>query len=126
MIAMAYASAMDPGGGIPGWFIALFVIVAMLGVGTGIWRIAMARKMAEDAGLDPNTATAVTMLSDNGIDATYLASTLASHSRTQSPPPTQRPKAAEQRLQELQDLKDEGLITSDEYEAQRQKILGSI
>lgn len=115
----------DQGPGIPGWFIALFILVAMIGVGTFVWRIAAARKMAEDAGLDPNKAATVTMLSQDGVDATYLASTLASQ-RRQSPQPTPSPKTAEERLQELQALKDKGLITPDEFETQRQKILGSI
>jgi hypothetical protein len=118
--------APDPGGGFAGWFIALFVLVAMLGVGSTIWRISVARKMARDAGLDPNTATAVTILSNDGVDATYLASTLASRSHAQSSHPTQAPKTAEERLQELQALKAKGLVTDGEYEAQRQKILGSI
>lgn len=117
---------MGPGGGIPGWFIALFILIALLSVGTWLWRISMSRKMAEDAGLDPNTATAVTMLGHDGIDATYLASTLASRSRAEAPHPTQPAKTTEQRLQELQALKDKGMVNDDEYEAQRQKILGSI
>jgi hypothetical protein len=122
----AYASAMAPdhGGGIPGWFIALFIVAALVGIGTWLWRISLARQIAQDAGLDPNRAAAVTMLSKDGVDATYLASTLAS--RPHSPPPGQRPKIAEERLKELQALKDKGLVTHDEYEARRQKILGSI
>jgi hypothetical protein len=66
------------------------------------------------------------MLSKDGVDATYLASALASHSRAQSANSMQGPKSAEERLRELRTLKDKGLVTDDEYEAQRQKILGSI
>jgi hypothetical protein len=116
---------MGPDGGIPGWFVAVFILVVLVGLAGTIWRISVARKMAEDAGLDPNRATAVTMLSRDGVDATYLASTLASHARAQAAHPAQ-PKTAEERLQELQALRDKGLVTSEEYEAQRQKILGSI
>ena len=112
--------------GIPGWFIAVFVLVLVLGIGSTIWRISVARKIAEDAGLDPNTATAVTMLSQDGIDAAYLASALRSHSAGQPPPSAQPPKTAEERLRELQSLKDKGLVTEDEYTARRQEILGSI
>ena len=116
----------DQGPGIPGWFIAIFVVIVLVGIGSFIWRLSLARKIAEDAGLDPSTATAVTMLSKDGIDAAYLASTLAARSRPETSPPAQRPKSAEQRLQELQALKDKGLVTQDEYDAQRQKILGSL
>jgi hypothetical protein len=114
----------DQGFGIPGWFVAFFVLAVLASAGTFLWRISVARKIAEDAGLDPNTATAVTMLSKDGVDAAYLASTLAP--RQPSPDPTHRPKSAEERLEELQLLKDKGLVTQLEYEAQRQKILGSI
>lgn len=117
----------DPGPGIPGWFIALFILFIMIGIGTTVWRISVARRIAEDAGLNPNTATKVSLLGQDGIDTTYLASTIAAQSRRQTPAnPTQRPKTAEERLQELQALKDKGLITDAEYEAQRQKILGAI
>lgn len=90
----------DQGLGIPGWFIALFILIAVLAVGTGIWRIMVARKIAEDAGLDPNKAAAVTMLSNDGVGAAYLASTLAARSPLQSPPPSTGVKTAEERLQE--------------------------
>jgi hypothetical protein len=117
---------MGPGPGIPGWFIAIAVLMVIVGIGSFIWRISVARKLAEDAGLDPNTATSVAMLSKDGVDAAYLASTLASRSRAQPPHTTQAAKTAEQRLQELHALRDKGLVSNDEYEAQRQKILGSI
>jgi len=118
---------MTPDQGFPGWFIAVFILFIMVGIGTTLWRVSVARRMAEDAGLDPNDASAVTLLSQDGVDATYLASTLASRSRAQTPHATPPPpKTAEERLRELQALKDQGLVTSDEYDAQRQKILGSI
>lgn len=116
----------DQGFGIPGWFIAFFVLVLLLGIGSLIWRISVARKLARDAGLDPNSATAVTLLSDDGVDAAYLASTLASRSGSRASEPMQPARSVEQRLQELQALKDKGLITAQEYEARRREILGSI
>lgn len=118
--------APDQGFGIPGWFIAFFVFAVLVGLGSLIWRISTARKIARDAGLDPDTATAVTLLSKDGVDAAYLASTLASRSRPHPPDPAQAPRTAEQRLQELQALKDKGLVTQEEYAARRQDILGSI
>ena len=118
--------APDQGFGIPGWFIALFVIAILVGLGTLIWRISVARKIAEGAGLDPNTATAVTLLSKDGVDAAYLASALASRTHPHAPEPSQAPRSAELRLQELQTLKDKGLVTQAEYDARRKDILGSI
>ena len=117
---------MTPGQGFPGWFVALFLLVALIGVASVIWRISVARKVAKDAGLDPNTATAVTLLSNDGVDAAYLASTLTSSPRPQSADQTQPSKSAEERLLELQALKNKGLITQDEYDTRRREILGSI
>lgn len=117
---------MGAGSGFPGWFVALFVLTAVLSVGTWLWRVSVSRKIAQDAGLDPKTAAAVTMLSKDGVDAAYLASAIASRSRAESPPPARAPKTAEERLQELQALKDKGLVTDAEYQTQRQQILGSI
>ena len=114
--------------GIPGWFIAIFVLIVLLGIVSTAWRISVTRRMARDAGLDPDTATAVTMLSRDGIDATYLASTLAARS-TQQPPAQPQPEPArsvEERLMELQGLHARGLITQAEYDSRRQEILGSI
>jgi Short C-terminal domain len=117
---------MAPGGGIPGWFTAAIILVVLLGVGGAIWRVYIARRMAEDAGLDPNKATAAALLGHDGVDATYLASTLASRPPLQPTHPHQATNTVEQRLRELEALKDKGLITDDEYQSQRQKILGSI
>jgi hypothetical protein len=54
----------DPSGGsgFPAGFIALFVIVIILGVGVMIRRIAFTRQMAQKAGLSSGEATAVAML----------------------------------------------------------------
>ena len=120
---------MDSGPGIPGWFIAIFAFVIVAGIGTTIWRISVTRRMAEDAGLDPNTATAVSLLSKDGVDAAFLASALRQRPQPPAPPPVAAPaqsKSAEQRLHELQGLRDKGLITQSEYETRRQEILGSI
>jgi len=121
----------DPSSGIPGWFVALFILFGILAVATFFWRISTARKIAERAGLDPDTATAVTLLSDGGMAATYVASTIASQARkparpTEPPKLSEPPKSVEQRLQELEALRDKGVITPEEYDTQRQKILGSI
>jgi hypothetical protein len=120
----------DSSPGIPGWFIAIVVVVILSGIGTTLWRISVARRIAEDAGLNPDTAAKVSLLSQDGIDTAYLASAIASQSHRQAPPPppapTQGAKTTEERLQELQVLKDKGLVSDTEYDAQRQKILGSI
>ena len=117
--------AEDPG--IPGWFIAVAVLMILIGVGTWLYRISVARDMAERAGLDPDQAARVAMFGKDGIDATYVASALAQRSTPPPPPPpVQRPKTVEERLRELQTLRDNGLVSEDEFQAQRTKIVGSI
>jgi hypothetical protein len=67
----------------------------------------------------------MTLISDDGLDATYLASSL------RGTPSTDRPtqpsgRGAQERLRELQQLRDEGLITTDEYQRRRTEIVDSI
>jgi len=124
-------------GGFPVFFLFPFAFVFVFGIFTTIWRMRMARNMAARAGLDQNAAGAISMLSPNGLDATYLAASLAP--RAQHPPPyppqyppqyptptAAQPKTAEQRLTELVELKDKGLITEAEFLQRREQILGSI
>ena len=108
--------------GIPGSFIAFFVIVLVLGVGMTIYRVSTARDMARKAGLDADAAGAVALLEDNGLSAAYVASSL----RPQPAPSTPPGRPAAERLAELQVLKDSGAVTESEYAARRQAIIDSI
>jgi hypothetical protein len=111
--------------GIPGWFVAVFFLVLLLGVASTIWRISVARKLAQNAGLDPDTAAAVTLLSENGVDAAFLASALRPQASAQQSEVSAPVKSTEERLNELQALKDKGLVTDAEYD-ERREILRSI
>ena len=113
------------GSGVPAGFGVLFAIVAIGGVATMFWRMSMARKMAEEAGMDPDRATAMTLLSDDGLDATYLAASLRSSPAPagDGPVPT---RTAGDRLRELDTLRDEGLVTAAEYDARRRAILDAL
>lgn len=104
----------------PGWFAALFVLVVVFGIASTVWRVSTARRMAEQSGMNPDDATAMTLMSDDGFEATYLASNL----RGQTPPAG--PSSAAERLRELKALLDEGLITQTEHDERRQAILDSL
>jgi len=91
--------------GIPGWFIALFVIIAIAGIGTSIWRYSVLRS----GGLNPIVAR-------EQLEA-KLNQTL-----TPAPPPPDA-KSMEERLAELDDLHNRGVITADELSAGRAKII---
>jgi hypothetical protein len=116
-------------GGVPGIFIALFVIGGMIGLAMLAWKVTTARKLARQSGMDPGLATQMTLLTENGLDATYLASSLRPQGGpTVSPPvaPAAPPRDVAGRLAELKSLVDQGLVTQTEYDARRQAIIDSV
>lgn len=110
--------------GIPGWFVAIFLLVLVLGVCTTVYRVSTAREMARKAGLDADAAGRIALLEDNGLSAAYVASSLRQGPEAAAREPSGRPAA--ERLAELQALKDAGTITESEYAARRQAVLDSI
>lgn len=117
----------DVGFGFPVWFAFLFALVVVGGIAATIWRVHTARNLARQAGMDPDVATGMTLLDDNGLSVTYLASSL----RTSKPPepaagamPVQ--PSASDRLTELERLLDGGLITQAEYDERRKAIVDSL
>ena len=120
----------DPG--IPGAFIGWGIFVIAVGIGTTVWRVSTARRLARNAGLDEGDATAITLLGNDGLDAAYIASAMQS-GRQRPLDPRQRPDlplprktSVEDRLRELQRLHDEGLVTDDEYTQRRSAIVNSL
>ena len=112
------------GPGIPAGFGVLFVLMLLGGGAITLWKISTARQMAQESGLDPDRATAMALLSDDGLDATYLAASLrSSPAADDGPVPT---RTAGDRLRELESLRDEGLVTAAEYDARRQAILDAL
>lgn len=118
----------DVASDVPPGFAAFFVLVLLGALGATLWRVLLARQVARDAGMNPDRATAMTLLSDDGLDATYLAANL----REQRPAPEGESlpapvvRGAEERLRELARLRDEGLVTQEEYDARRTAILDSL
>jgi hypothetical protein len=95
----------DPSGGIPGWFWAVFVIGAIGAVVTAIWRFSVLRS----GGLNPFVAR-------EQLEARL------NQSQMLRPPPVAE-KSIEQRLAELDDLHERGLISDAERAAGRAKII---
>ena len=120
-----FAGAPEPGGGIPGWFVGFAVLAVLVGIGGMVWKVTTAQKLAKQSGMDPSLATQMTLLSDDGLDATYLASSLRQPPPSTSPAPGPAPSAAA-RLEELKGLLDQGLVTQAEYDERRAAIIGSI
>jgi Short C-terminal domain len=109
--------------------VGLFVLAVVFGVATTVWRVATAQRLAKRSGMDPGLATQMTLLSDDGLDATYLAANLRGHVQPESqtavePQPTAPTTAA--RLEELSSLLDRGLITQQEHDERRKAIIDSV
>lgn len=129
--AVAGDEFLEPGLGVdtgpPGWFVALFVLALIASVGVTIYKVTMARDLARKSGMDPDQATAMTLLEDDGLEATYLASNLRPDQA--GPAPSSVPAAERSvtdRLAELEGLREQGLVTQAEYDARRTAILDSL
>jgi hypothetical protein len=118
----------NSGLGIPGWFVGVFVLVLVIGVGSTIWRVSTAQKLAKRSGMDAGLATQMTLLSEDGLEATYLAANLRG-SRNDAEPAAATaattPSTAE-RLEQLKSLLDRGLVTQAEYDQRRKAIIDSV
>jgi hypothetical protein len=100
------------GPGIPGWFIGLIVIIAVVGIGTSIWRYSVLRS----GGLNPFVAR-------EQLEA-RLNQNLSAPPGPLAPSAPPAAKSVEERLAELSDLHSRGVITDEELAAGRAKIIG--
>jgi hypothetical protein len=114
----------DSGSGMGG-FAGLFVVFLFIGVGITIWKVTTARRMARASGMNEADATTMTLLTDDGFEATYLAANLRGQTQPAAPP-TPETRSTADRLQQLGDLRDQGLITPEEYDARRATIIDSV
>lgn len=113
-----------PDTGIPGELLALVLVGALIGMGITAWKVAMSRSMARQSGLDPDAATAVTLLGgDDGFSAAYLAASLRSNPTSTLPEPE---RSVADRLRALDELHAEGLVSDDERAARRREILDDL
>lgn len=121
-----------PGGsGIPGAFVLLFVVGAAIAIALVAWKVSTARKLATQAGMDPGLATKMTLLTDDGLDATYLAASLRRPATPSAEPqpqsiPSPSSTSAAKRLAELKGLFDSGLVTQAEYDERRKAIIDAV
>jgi hypothetical protein len=109
-----------PDEGFSSFFAFFAVLVVVVGIVGTFWKVSTARRLAEQSGMDPNDATAMTLLTDNGLEATYVASQVRQG--------TSRPAGvpAAERLRELEELRKQGLITAAEYAERREVIVKSL
>lgn len=120
----------NAGSGIPAGFVFLMVIGVVVGLAFLFWKITTAQKLARQSGMDPALATQMTLLSDDGLAATYLASNLRRPASdpvaATAPSPTAASTTATARLEELRDLLDRDLVTQAEYDERRKAIIDSV
>lgn len=121
----SYRDGMAGDAGAPGWFGGLFVLMLIVAVAMFAWKISLARRVARSTGMDPDQATELTILGEHGLEAGYLAGHLRQRPAGQQPP-VAAVRSAEVRLRELQQLRDQGLVTPEEYDARRKAIVDSL
>ena len=96
-------------------------------MGTFFWKVSTARTIATRSGMDPDMAAQMVFLTDNGLDATYLAANLRPSADPAPVPVAERlPATAAQRLAELKGLLDDGLITQVEHDKRRTAIIDAV
>ncbi len=105
----------------------LLVLGVLVGIGLVVWKVSTARKLATQSGMDPNLATQMTLLTENGLDATYLAASLRKPAvASTEPPPASVSTPAAKRLEELKSLLDSDLINQEEYDERRTAIIEAV
>jgi hypothetical protein len=115
------------GGGGSGGIVLLFVLGALIAIALVVWKVSTARKLAAQSGMDPGLATQMTLLTENGLDATYLAASLRKpvpDATTPTSASASTPAAG--RLAELKSLLDTGLITQEEFDKRRLAIIDAV
>lgn len=115
----------DPGMPGDGGFAAFFLLAVAVAIGTTIWKVSTARRMARDAGMDEGDATTMALFTDEGLESTYLASNLRGPTAA-SHPESAPPRSTEQRLRELESLRTQALVTEEEYAERRRAILDGL
>jgi len=123
----SYDDGFAPGadGGVPGAFGALMLLGVLVTVAVTVWRVSLARRVARDAGLDPDRATELTLLEDHGLEASYISAHLPARPVTEQPA-APAVRSVEERLRELRSLLDQGLITQEEHDARRQAVVDAL
>ena len=111
--------------GVPDLFLVFFFLVLVTGVAGVAWRIHAARSMARRAGLDEGEAVRMALTSEDGLTATYLASSLRGPSAG-APGRDHVVRDTATRLRELDRLLSEGLVTQDEHASRRAGILDEV
>jgi hypothetical protein len=112
-------------GGMPGSFGVLMFLGILVAIGITAWRVSLARRVARDAGLDPDRATELTLLEDHGLEASYLSAHLQARPVAgQAPAPAVR--SAEERLRELRSLLESGLISQEEHDTRRRAVVDAL
>lgn len=104
--------------------VVLIVLSVLIGIATTVWKVSTARRLATESGMDPDVASQMALLTDDGLESTYLASNLRGAKPTDPAAPT--PPKVRERLVELKGLLDDGLITQAEHDERRRAILDSV
>jgi hypothetical protein len=117
---------MGDDGGFPAGSVLPFVLVILVAIGITVYRVSSAREMARKSGMDTGDATRVALLDNDGLSATYLASELKGTRPAPSAAAPASSRTTAERLQELDRLRQQGLVTETEYAQHRAEILDDV
>ncbi|WP_193664937.1 SHOCT domain-containing protein [Nocardioides kribbensis] len=118
--------------GAAGLVAALVVLGLVAGLVAALWRVSVARRMARESGMSERDASLMALGSDDGLEATYLAASLRGSAPAgpagpaAAVPPASDPPSVAARLRTLLDLREQGLITDEEYDARRRVVLDDL
>jgi hypothetical protein len=118
----------DGSPGIPGWFVAVFILGALFAIGMAIYRFSVTKSTAESLGVPPGRATGLALIDDPSTSTLAAAAAVkesmdakAATSNTES-----GSKSLTERLGELDDALTAGAITRDEYDDARKRLIDNV
>lgn len=121
-----YPDPLAPAGGMGLAIGMLFAIGVLVSLVVVAWKVSTARRLARSAGMDEGDAVRMALFTDDGIEATYLASSLRDRPAEPAQPAPEPVRGAAARLRELDELRQQGLITEEEHAERRRQILDSL
>jgi len=118
----------DASPGIPGWFVGLFIMVALIGVGTAIYRFSVTKSTAESMGVPPGRATGLALIDDPSASTLAAAAAVkeAIDGKDGSSSAESESKTLTQRIGELDGALAAGAITRTEYDEARKRLIDNV
>jgi hypothetical protein len=118
----------DTSPGIPGWFVAVFVLMAVIGVAMAIYRFSVTKSTAESMGVPPGRAVGLALIDDPSTSTLAAAAAVKESldAKAATVEAESGAKSLTKRLGELDDALAAGVITRSEYEDARKRLIDNV